>query len=101
MLFDKYLIGEHHMIKTIATFTQTTPGISPEILDPVLTQCAIWQTEGKYSGEINATHNVATGARYTERWAWIDNNAAEAYKNLATSNFIGIYPDYNIDILVE
>jgi len=90
------------MIKTIATFTQTTSDlVLQEILDPILNQIATWQTEGKHTGEINATHNIATGARYCSRWAWIDNDAAEAYKNLIVSTWINLYPDINVDIVVE
>jgi hypothetical protein len=89
------------MIKTIATFTQTTPNLPQEELEGILNQCAAWQTEGKYTGEIDATHDSATGARYAGRWAWIDNDAAQAYKNLVVSTWIDIYPDVNVDIVVE
>ena len=101
MLFDKYLIGEYHMIKTIVTFTQTTPSLSEEILDGVLTQCAAWQAEGKYTGEANGTYNDVTGARYSERWEWIDNNAAQSYQSLVVSSWINIYPDIVVNIVVE
>ena len=101
MLFDKYSIGEYHMIKTILTFTQTTPDLPQVTLNNILNQCAAWQTEGKYTGEVDATHDFATGARYVSRWEWIDNDAAQAYKNLVVSSWIGIYPDVNVDIVVE
>lgn len=87
------------MIKTIATATQTTPTIPPG--DNILNQCAIWQAEGKYTGDAIITHDVDTGVRRAERWAWIDNDAAEAYKNLVVSAWINLYPDVNVDIVVE
>ena len=89
------------MIKTILTFTQTTPDLPEETLDNILNQLTAWQTEGKYTGEVDATHDFATGARYVSRWEWIDNDAAQAYKNLVVSSWIGIYPDVNVDIVVE
>jgi hypothetical protein len=89
------------MIKTIATFTQTTPSLPQEPLDNILNQCATWQTERKYTGDIDGTYDPATGARYCRRWAWIDNDAAETYKNLVVSTWIDIYPDVNVDIVVE
>ena len=98
MLFDKYSIGEYHMIKTIATVTQTTPGPPGE---NILNQCAAWHNEGKYTGEAIVTNDVVTGVRRAERWAWIDNDAAQAYKNLVVSTWIDIYPDVNVDIVVE
>jgi hypothetical protein len=98
MLVDKYLIGEYHMIKTIATVTQTTPGPPSEI---IFNQCVTWQNEGKYTGEGIVTTDVVTGVRRAERWAWIDNDTAEAYKNLVVSTWIDKYPDVNVDIVVE
>jgi len=89
------------MIKTIATLTQTTPKLPQEILDSVLNQCVVWQTEGKYTGEINATYNDVTGVRYSERWAWVDNAAAQAYQSLVVSSWINIYPDIVVNIVVE
>ena len=86
------------MIKTIATVTQNTPNFPPG--DDIVDQCATWQTEGKYTGEVNTTHNVETGFRHVERWAWIDNDAAEAYKNLVLSVWMG-YPDLTVNIVVE
>ena len=101
MLFDKYLIGEYHMIKTILTFTQTTPDLPQPQFDNIMNQCAAWKTEGKYTGEVDATYNVVTGARYNERWAWIDNATAQAYQSLVVSTWIDIYPDVNVNIVVE
>ena len=93
------------MIKTIATYTQTTPNISEEIffsvLNQNLNQIAIWQTEGKYTGGVHITYNPDTKVKQAERWDWVDNAAAQAYKNLAVSSFIGMYPDVNVDIVVE
>lgn len=100
MLFDKYLIGEHHMIKTIATFTQTTPSLPEPQLDNIVNQCAAWQTEGKYTGQVDATYDPATGARYAERWEWVDNAAAQAYQSLVVSTWTDLYPDVNVDIVV-
>jgi hypothetical protein len=89
------------MIKTIATFTQTTPELPQATLDNDLNQVAAWQTEGKYTGDVILTYNVDTGVRRAERWNWIDNDAALAYKNLAISTWIDLYPDVNVDIVVE
>ena len=89
------------MIKTILTFTQTTPNLPQPQLDNILNQCAAWQTEGKYTGEVDGELNPDTRARYAGRWAWIDNDAAQAYKNLVVSTWIDIYPDVNVDIVVE
>lgn len=88
------------MIKTILTLTQTTPFPQPQ-LDNIMNQCATWQTEGKYTGELDVTHDPATGARHVSRWDWVDNDTAEAYKNLVLSSWINIYPDVNIDIVIE
>ena len=99
MLFDKYLIGEYYMIKTIATLTQTTPAF--EGSDSILYQCVTWQTEGKYTGDAIITHDINTQIRRAERWDWIDNATALAYKNLTESTYIDLYPDVNVDIVVE
>ena len=88
------------MIKTILTMTQTTPFPQPQ-RDDIMNQCDTWQAEGKYTGELDVTHNSITKIRRVERWAWIDNNAAEAYKNLVLSCWINLYPDVNVDIVVE
>ena len=101
MLFDKYSIGEYHMIKTILTFTQTTPDLPVETLDNILNQVAAWQTEGKYTGGLDSTHDLATGARVVSRWEWVDNATAQAYDDLVISSWIDIYPDVNVDIVVE
>jgi hypothetical protein len=101
MLFDKYSIGEYHMIKTILTFTQTTPDLPQVTLNNILNQCAAWQTEGKYTGEVDATHDLVTGARVVNRWEWVDNATAQAYDDLVISSWIDIYPDVNVDIVVE
>ena len=102
MLFGayKYLIGEYHMIKTILTFTQTIPFPRPQ-MDNIMDQCAAWQNEGKYTGEIDVIDNPVTGTKCVNRWAWIDNDTAEAYKNLVLSSWIDLYPDINVDIVVE
>ena len=102
MLFGtyKYLIGEYHMIKTILTLTLTTPFPQPQH-DNIMNQCATWQAEGKYTGELEFTHNPSTGVRCVNRWAWIDNDTAEAYKNLVLASWIDLYPDINVDIVVE
>jgi len=100
MLFDKYSIGEYHMIKTIATLTQTTPFPQPQI-DDIINQCATWQAEGKYTGEVNVTSDPATQVKHAERWAWVDNAAAQAYQSLVVSTWIDIYPDIVVNIVVE
>ncbi len=87
------------MIKTIATLTQTTPEFTPGV--NILNQCVTWQNEGKYTGEGIVTHDVNTGVRRAERWNWVDNATAEAYKNLVLSTWIDLYPDVNVDIVVE
>lgn len=89
------------MIKTILTLTQTTPMMPAEQRDNVMNQCRAWQNEGKLTGEIDVTYDTVTKVRRVERWTWIDNNAAEAYKNLVLSCWINIYPDVNVDIVVE
>ena len=86
------------MIKTIATVTQTTPGPPSEI---IFNQCATWQNEGKYTGQSIITYDVDTKIKRAERWDWIDNDAAEAYKNFVVSAWIDLYPDVNVDIVVE
>ena len=96
----KYLIGEYHMIKTILTITHTTSFPQPQ-MDNIMNQCATWQAEEKYTGELDVTHDTVTGARRVERWAWVDNATAEAYKNLVLSSWINLYPDVNVDIVVE
>ena len=88
------------MIKTIVTLTQTTPFPQPQLND-IINQCATWQTEGKYTGEIHITYNPATQVKRSERWEWIDNSAAQAYQSLVVSTWINIYPDVNVDIVVE
>jgi hypothetical protein len=98
MLFDKYLIGEYHMIKTIATITQTTPTLTGY---SVFDQCVIWQNEGKYTGKAIITFDADTKIKRAERWEWIDYDTAEAYKNLVLTNWIDLYPDVNVDIVVE
>jgi hypothetical protein len=88
------------MIKTITTLTETTPFPQPQ-LDNIVNQCAAWQTEGKYTGEVQSTYDPATLVRHAERWAWVDNAAAQAYQSLVVSTWIDIYPDVNVDIVVE
>ena len=100
MLFDKYLIEEYYMIKTIGTLTQTTPRIEGHS-SGLLYQNLKWQNEGKYTGKVIITYDVITKIRRTERWEWIDIDAAEAYKNFVISAFIDLYPDINVDIVVE
>ena len=103
MLFGayKYLIGEYHMIKTILTMTHTASLWTHPQHNIVMDQVAIWQAEGKYTGELEITHDTVTGVRHVNRWGWIDTDTAEAYKNLTVSNWINIYPDVNVDIVVE
>ena len=88
------------MIKTIATLTQTTPRIEGHSTG-LLYQNLKWQKEGKYTGKVIITYDVTTKIRRAERWDWIDNDAAEVYKNFVMSAFIDIYPDVNVDIVVE
>ena len=88
------------MIKTIVTLTQTTPFPQPQLND-IINQCTTWQTEGKYTGEIRISYNPATQVKRSERWEWIDNSAAQAYQSLVVSTWINIYPDVNVDIVVE
>ena len=88
------------MIKTIATFTQTTPFPQPQ-LDNIMNQCNAWQAEGKYTGELDATHNLVTGVKCITRQGWVDYAAAQAYQSFSSSMLIDTYPDFNIDIVVE
>ncbi len=88
------------MIKTILTLTQPTPFPKPQ-MDNIMNQCDAWQAEEKYTGEVDVTHNPVTEVRRVERWDWIDNDTAEAYKNLVLSCWIDLYPDINVDIVVE
>lgn len=89
------------MIKTILTMTHTAPMWTHPQHNIVMDQVAAWQTEEKYTGELDVTHDTVTGARRVERWAWVDTDAAEAYKNLTISTWIDLYPDVNVDIVVE
>ena len=88
------------MIKTILTLTLTTPFPQSQ-RDNIMNQCDTWQAEGKYTGEIDVTNNVNTKVRRVVRWDWVDNDTAEAYKNLTLSSWINLYPDINVDIVVE
>ena len=89
------------MIKTILTLTQTMPAFPQPQMDNIMNQCAVWQAEGKYTGELDITDNPVTGTKCVNRWDWVDNDTAETYKNLVLSSWIDIYPDINVDIVVE
>lgn len=89
------------MIKTILTMTHTAALWTHPQHNIIMDQCDTWQAEGKYTGEIDVIHDLNTGVRQVTRWDWVDNDTAEAYKNLVLSNWINLYPDVNVDIVVE